>query len=338
MKVAIPTTVAPKGNRSVPAVNVRIPSAATVNTASAPPIKKPAPATTPLPYQDCITYLSPVYCGGEDRRDEFVFKYRKHNSTKRYLMVVNHHWNFTGALPFLRETLYEKFSELYPVDFDLVNMGPSFRGQAKMVCHSLRVGGEYSYYTLHRAYTFLKGYARYNGYFLINDDAFLDPFFLQNYDLQKSWHEPTRPFLWNERWSWNYLRNENGVMYPRAFREAIDEVIGTPALERRCQLRNANNQRRSLQDFFYVAAVDMPVWLQLADIFYKHRVFLEQAAPTINWCVSHNKIITCNHHNWPDVQTCVHLHPIKLGDQANQRTAMLRMTHQKMTAMPPMSW
>lgn len=339
-RIPSPTPSAKKviSTMATPTASIPTPLKDAKPTSGTIPSSTSAPSTQPLPYKECITFLSPEYCGDKDQRDEFVFKYRKHNSTTRYLIVVNHHWNFTNALRFMRDTLYEKFSELYPVDFDLMNMGPSFQGDFKMVSHSLRVGGEYSYYTLRRAYSFLKGYARYNGYFLINDDAFMDPFFLQDYDLRKSWHEPTLPYMWNQQWSWNYLKNEYGIPYPRAFREAIDEVIATPVLERRCQLKNPNNQRRSLQDFFYVAAVDMPVWLKLADIFYRHRVFLEQAAPTINWCLSHNSIINCNHHNWPKVKTCVHLHPIKLGQGSSQMIAMLRMTHKNMNVVPPMSW
>ncbi len=287
---------------------------------------------------NCLEFLSPEYCQGKDPRDEFVFKYRFNKSKKRYLIVVNHHWQFFNGVTFMRSKLYKRFNELYPIDFDLINMGPRFNETYRMVRHSLRVGGEYSYYTLAKAYAFLKGYAEYDGYFLINDDAFLDPHRLQEYDLTQSWHEPTRPYNWTLNWSWNHLQNENGVRYPIAFRNAINEVISNRSLEIRCQLVFPTNQRRSLQDFFYVTASDMPLFLQLVDIFFKHRVFLEQAAPTINWCLSHNEIVNCNHHNWPLVSTCVHLHPIKMGNPFNQNLAMQHIEGTNTLNVPAMSW
>lgn len=238
----------------------------------------------------------------------------------------------------MRNLMYKRFNELFPVDFDLINMGPCFNDTYRMVRHSLRIGGEYSYYTLAKAYSFLKGYSQYDGYFLINDDAFLDPRRLQEYDLSRSWHEPTLPFNWTRPWSWNSFKNENGTPYPIAFRNAINEVVSIRSLETRCKLAIPTNQRRSLQDFFYVTASDMPLFLQLVEIFYRHRVFLEQAAPTINWCLSHNEIVNCNHHHWPLVSTCVHLHPIKMGLVFNQNIIMQHIEGTNTINVPPMSW
>lgn len=287
---------------------------------------------------NCLEFLSPVYCQEKDPRNKFVFKYRFNKSKKRYLIVVNHHWSFYSSVSFINHKLYKRFNELYPFDFDLINMGPKFNDTLRVVNHSLRIGGEYSYYTLAKAYAFLKGYTEYDGYFLINDDAFLDPHRLREYDLRQSWHEPTRPYNWTFPWSWNYLRNEHFVPYPVAFRNAIREVTSVPSLESQCHLVLDVNQRRSLQDFFYVTASDMPVFLRLVDIFYKHRVFLEQAAATINWCLSHNEIVSCNHHNWPFVSKCVHLHPIKLGNSFNRNLAMQHIEGTNTRLVPPMSW
>lgn len=297
------------------------------------------PSTSWKKQFDCESFLSEEYCHGKnDVRGQFVFKYRFNQSKKRYLFVVNYHWDFFSTTTFIRNTLYKRINELFPIDFDVLCMGPIFDGKNKVVNHRLRIGGEYSFYSVVRAYQFLRGYYDYDGYFFINDDAFVDPIRLKEYDFTRSFHEPTRQYQWGQYWSWNVLKNELKVGYPQAFRTAIDEVRSIPELEGRCNLSDEINHRRGLQDFFFVVASDMPMFIKLADVFYKHRAFLEMAAPTINWCLSHQPIITCNHHNWPNVTTCAHLHPIKFGHPTLQTIAMLHINQVDTKRVVPMSW
>ena len=288
---------------------------------------------------NCTFFLSAEICKGEkDVRDQFVFKYRHNKSKKQYLFVVNYHWDGFKTTSFIRNTMYKRINEMFPVDFDVIAMGPVFSEQYKVVNHNLRIGGEYSFYSVARAYQFLSGLYSYDGYFFINDDAFVDPIRLQEYDFSRSFHEPTRLYEWGVYWSWNILKNELNVKYPVAFRAAIDEVIATPALEERCNLKDLNNHRRGLQDFFFVAESDMPLFVKLADVFYKHRAFLEMAAPTINWCLSHQAINSCNHHFWPNVTTCAHLHPVKFGHPTFQHIAMQHINQTNTHRVAPMGW
>ena len=288
---------------------------------------------------NCTFFLSAEICKGEkDVREEFVFKYRYNQSKKLYLFVVNYHWDGFKTTEFVRNTMYKRINEMFPVDFDVIIMGPVFSDEYKVVNHNLRIGGEYSFYSIVRAYQFLNGLYSYDGYFFINDDAFVDPIRLQKYDFSRSFHEPTRLYEWGAYWSWNLLKNEFGVKYPIAFRAAIDEVIATPALEKRCHLKDLNNHQRGLQDFFYVTNADMPLFVKLADVFYKHRAFLEMAAPTISWCLSHQYIDSCNHHFWPNVTTCAHLHPVKFGHPALQNIAMQHINQKNIHQVVPMGW
>lgn len=294
-----------------------------------------------VPFEyNCTLHFGEKECAKGDPRPNYVYKYHTHNTKEIYLIVINHHWNILAALPFFRNNYFRKFAELFNSDFDVVYLAPDPQPAFTVCAHGLRVGGEYSYYTLTVAYQLfhdLQSY-KYAGYFLMNDDAFLDPLYLNTYNLSESHHEPTRTYNPRTPWPWNSMKNMFGVPYPQALRDAVEEVVAIPALERVCRLSDPENTRRSLQDYFYVSKDDIALFVKLSSIFYKHRVFLEQAAPTINWCLSHNAIITCNHNFWKDVKTCVHLHPIKLGSLHQQGLAMDHITRRNITRVAVMSW
>ena len=294
-----------------------------------------------VPFEfNCTLHFGAKACKKGDPRSKFVYKYRKHNTKEIYLIVINHHWNIFAAIPFFRNTYFYQFAEMFKFDFDVVYLAPDAMPEFFICAHGLRIGGEYSYYTLTVAYQLFHDAQpyQYSGYFLMNDDAFLDPLYLNTYNLSESHHEPTRTYNPRVPWPWNSMKNMFRVPYPQALRDAVEEVIGIPALERVCNLSNPKNTRRSLQDYFYVSKDDIALFVKLSSIFYKHRVFLEQAAPTINWCLSHNAIITCNHNFWKNVETCVHLHPIKLGSLNQQMLAMDHITRRNITRVAVMSW
>ena len=59
---------------------------------------------------------------------------------------------------------------------------------------------------------------------------------------------------------------------------------------------------------------------------------------TIGWCISHSPIDTCNHHFWPNVTSCVYLHPVKLGEAFNQRLVMDHINRVNIKRVAPMGW
>lgn len=289
---------------------------------------------------NCSYYFTENECRKGDPRRSYVDRYHYANTTNIYLFVVNHHWDKFSGLNFFRAVYFPRFSRLFKYSFDVVYLAPHCFPEQRVCAHGLRVGGEYSYYTLSIGYQLFHGIQpyQYAGFFLLNDDGFLDPLYLNEYDLSKSHHEPTRKFNPKAVWSWSMMKNEHGTPYLKALVHAVNETISIPALENRCHLSDDQNIRRSLQDYFYVVREDIPLFLTLSSIFYKHRVFLEQAAPTINWCISKNVINTCNHHFWPNVTTCVHLHPVKLGHLSQQFLVMNHINRRDMTAKAAMSW
>ena len=257
-----------------------------------------------------------------------------------YLIVINFHWSLFGAVSFFRDTYFPRFSELFNSSFDVVYLAPSFEKNLSIVNHTLPKAGCYSYHTLAVAYK-LFGHVNaydYAGYFFLNDDGVLDPLHLNEYDLSHGWHEPTRVYDPNVYWSWNLLNNELNERYPAAFQRAVDQLELIPHIERRCKLSDFNNHRRGLQDFFYVPAKDIDLFCELSSVFYKYRTFLEVAAPTIGWCISHSPIDTCNHHFWPNVTSCVYLHPVKLGEAFNQRLVMDHINRVNIKRVAPMGW
>lgn len=302
--------------------------------------KKKSLRSKPWSRVECEKYFDKEECRKGDPRPRCIDHYHKNGSTPIYLIVVNHHWKLYGGLPFFRTEYFPRFHQLFNQSFDVVYFSPAFRKDLRVVNHTLEEGGAYSYHTLAVGYNVF-GHANpysYAGYFLLNDDAFLDPIYLNEYDLTHSLHEITRVYNPKEYWSWNLLKNEFKVSYPIAFYKAMEDIKLIPDLENRCHLANPQNHRRGLQDFFYVTDKDIDTFVRLSSIFYAHHAFLETAAPTINWCLSHRPINTCNHHFWPNVTTCVHFHPIKLYENSARSLVMNHINRKDIHKRIPMSW
>ena len=168
------------------------------------------PQDLKVPFKfNCFDHFSAAECSKGDPRSNYVFKYHTHHTKNIYLFVVNHHWNIFYALNFFQLVYFRKFAQLFKYDFDVVYLAPSPNPYGKVCSHGLRLGGEYSYYTLTIAYQLfhdLQPY-KYAGYFFMNDDAFLDPLYLNAYNLSESHHEPTRMYNWTRYWSWNLVKN-----------------------------------------------------------------------------------------------------------------------------------
>lgn len=290
------------------------------------------------------TYISPysIIQGINQNRNIPEKLYRfvstfKRNSNKHYLIVVNYHWNKYNNAVFLRSQVYKEFNKLFPYSFDLILLGPRENTILKVLNHGLKVGGEYSYYTLTIAYHMTKDIREYDGYFFVNDDAFIEPRRIQNYDLIYSFHEPTRQYSYNPKWIWDRKANENGLSFSDAFKNAID-MVNNSTYKTICNLSNPVNLRRALQDFFYISKKDIKSYVDLSEIFYKNRVFLEVAAPTINYCLSNQSIVTCNHHFWPNAENCVHYHPVKMSKPHIRELVMDYILNQNYTIIPEMKW
>ena len=243
--------------------------------------------------------------------------------TKIYgVCVVNYHWSMFASLSFLRDVFFPRFHQLFNYSFDVVYFAPSYRKSLRVVNNNLPTAGYYSYYSLSLAYQVFGRANEYDyaGFFLMNDDGFIDPLHLNMISLNESFSEPSEEYSVNKTqwWLWNNKNNSYGVTFKDAYYSTIDEIKHS-RLESKCMLREPINHRRGFYDFAFITGRDIALYYELSLVFFKHRVFLELAGPTINWCLSHKMIDSCNHRFWKTVRTCVHLHPVKLTDKANEQ-------------------
>ena len=93
-----------------------------------------------------------------------------------------------------------------------------------------------------------------------------------------------------------------------------------------------------MADFFYLVATDMPAYYEMIFVMKKHRVFLEMATPTVNWCLTRNKVENCNHGPMKNRRKCVHMHPVKLRQEGMKEFMMQRLHHLNLDRAPPRMW
>lgn len=262
--------------------------------------------------------------------DDYLTRFRNHqHTTKRnlvdyekkdvYLFVVNFHFsNYSSAL-FIRRVIYSLFALSYPYDFDLLLLGPVTDKSNLVYGNGLPELGYYSYHSLTVAVKMFPaqcGYI-YAGYFQVNDDSCLQPFFLgkepHNQPMAETWSN------WNTKilWVWNKKRNMNNILYSKAFLDAVNEVDRTISLKSLCKF-NKSTLRKGWGDFFYVPSSKIYSFLKLEMVFFTHKVFLENAIPFIMNCLNANIIKNCNHGNMPGREYCVHLHLVKFS-RINER-------------------
>lgn len=225
------------------------------------------------------------------------------------------------------------------IDFDVVILGPWEDKKLAVLPNGVPVHGHLSYHSLWVAYHQLcvVESCNYFGFLFMNDDSYIDPRYLLTYDLKYSWTEGSRPMQFDKRWQWYMKKNDRGVLYKDAFANAMKELKKTQ-WNQQCQFGDGTNQRRGFADFFYLVAKDMPAYYEMMYVMKKHRVFLEMAAPTVNWCLTHRTIDNCNHGRMKNRRTCVHMHPVKLRQEGMKEFMMNRLYHLNLDRAPPRMW
>ena len=269
--------------------------------------------------------------------EKYIHHYRiPGNETKGvFLFVVNFHFHAYEKADFIVNEYFVEFRKRYIMDFDVILLGPGGDSQRGVISNGLPELGFYSYHTLTVAYEQLciKEKCFYKGFFLINDDSYIDPLLLSTYDLTKSWSEPSLVVNYKVRWHWSH-RNVHGKTYIVSYENAIKELLETN-YAKDCRLRNYHNLRRGYSDAFYIVAKDMPKWHKMMLVMKKHYVFLELAVPTVNWCLTKKEFIDCNHGKMLERYTCVHMHPVKYRQPNMTNFALLRLDHLNMDDTPP---
>ena len=168
----------------------------------------------------------------------------------------------------------------------------------------------------------------------MNDDSYIDPQFLNSYNLSQSWNEKYTEYNpRKQRWGWYKARNANGITFRQAYDKAIS-ILSKSSFGKACKFEKYYNQKRGFADAFYLTAQQVELYNKLIMVMYEQRVFLEMASPTVMWCLTYNMFDDCNHGKMKNRKTCVHLHPVKYRQGNNKKFAMMRLDHLNLGVVP----
>lgn len=258
-----------------------------------------------------------------------------------YLFIVNFHWSKYKQVPFIRKEYFKKFSTYFNADFDVVITGPKGDIKNRVIGNRLPQGGFYSYYSMPFIYHLLceERSCKYNGFFLMNDDSYIDAQFLNKYNLTRSWSEPSSIYdpVKYRKWAWPFAKNVHGVPFKTAYNEAVKEME-EKGIGKICKFNEGKNRRRGFADAFYLTAKDVKLYNEIALVMFNHKVFLEMASPTAMYCVSHSFFNNCNHRPMRNRNTCVHMHPVKYRLPKMKEYSLKRLDHKNLKSLPTLSY
>lgn len=203
----------------------------------------------------------------------------KRNNLRDILLLIVYHYPFYESFPVLEEFYSQAFT-------NITVCGISKPKEDYPFIHVNLHKGYYSYECLGQA---IRLYPHFKGYLFTNDDMIVNWWVLQKLDFKKLWinkdkrsriADPLKPLPTNA-WSWweNSLQNCS---------QAINELFQHPGMFNKSLstfLRNNNGSKlceSKWADFFYVPGGQLAFQFQtMSAVFFKHKVFLEIAVPTI---------------------------------------------------------
>lgn len=352
----VPSNPLPQPSPDVSRTTVR-PTPSSSPDATHPPSRPTPPSspTTPTPNQPTSqptpSIANPHYTSTLSQKpsidrnssswEPFIRRYRLYQTATatKLLFVVNYHEAKYQAVPFIESEYFPIFRRRFLVDFDVLFVGPRGDARLKVLSNGLPPLGYYSYHSLSFVYHHLcvEEECSYYGFVLMNDDSYLDPLFLTGYDLTQSWTEPSSQMHFTEHWRWFAWKNAKGRTFQQAFVDAVEELKNTEE-GKKCHFERPENWRRGFADFFYITQKDMKAFYPMITVMKKHWVFLEMAAPTVNYCITHNFVVNCNHRGMKNRRTCVHMHPVKYRQPGMKEFALNRLYHKNLDSSPPQRW
>ena len=193
-----------------------------------------------------------------------TIKLFKHKSTKakyeNILLIINYNYEF---LTKLNDYMLKLYHEYFP---NLIFVYPEFieDNQTYVSCPESH-RGYYSYMCIKRVY---KKYPNYKGYLFLMDDNFLKVWELENLDFSIPWsyHFFVRSSEF-ERLS--YLRSKKLLDIHLDWRRNYTKYLGSYIVA------------YAVSDIYYLPQEDIGRFCEMVDVFYKRKVFLESAVPTI---------------------------------------------------------
>ena len=320
-------------NSSSTSPSVLTPSAVPTSTL----IKSPSPSLAPRSLRRSHKSAGSVH-NRTSAWEHFIFRYRRADQPTPtiFLFVVNFHEPRYSPVKFLSTQFFPLFRNRFLFDFDVVFMGPWEDRHLRVVGNGLPIHGHYSYYSLSLAYHQLcmVEYCHYDSFVFMNDDSYVDPIFLLSYPLDMSLIEPSKAVSLSERWIWYKKKNIKNVPNAVALGNAIEVLKNDPKWSK-CQFSKPASKRRGFADFFVISKNDIQDYYEMSSVMIHHYVFLELAAPTINYCLTKKFIDDCNHGRMKNRRTCVHMHPVKYRLEGSETLALNRMLRKNMDAAPP---
>lgn len=274
----------------------------------------------------------------------FLRQYRNHvlleqfqdPSNSTFLFIVNYHFSKYGSYSFLEKEYFPRFATLFPYDFDVVYIGPTYSPFHRIFQNTYSTHGKYSYHSFRIALDLFprsEGFV-YRSYVFMNDDSYVDPLFLSTYDLDRSWGEGGTPLRRDSPDDWHTELNLRGIPFSQAYMEALDELSGDPMINDRCHMDRPFHHVKGWGDFFIVSKGDLDLFLRMEEVMIKHQVFLEYAVANIIFCLNSEILIDCNHKYMENRTRCVHIHPVKYSQEAMREYGIKRLQHKNMYEVP----
>lgn len=234
-------------------------------------------------------------------------------SGHRILMVVNYHWSNYSSLDFVQNVYIPFFRKNYNHQVDVVIYGPDADGIVKS--NYLNQNGFYSYQTLTVAYR--ESPKIYDGYMLINDDCFVNPFFFNHHNLSQILVQKNQLLLYKQRWFWARTLNDRNISFWNAavstMRAACSQKRYPMCKELRKRRDRAISLRKGWSDFFYYPKELMEEYVKFGDMCYANRSFLEICMPTFAANYDYYVLPMCSKLTKKNFLRCGNVHPIKYG-------------------------
>ncbi|HSW74034.1 MAG TPA: hypothetical protein VLG71_02670 [Candidatus Limnocylindria bacterium] len=195
------------------------------------------------------------------------------------LLVINYNWAHYQSIPLLKKIYQNYFA-------NIVFYGPR---QSRDVTGCSHDDGYISYVCVADA---MKRYPQYQGYLFLMDDCILAARKVMDLDQSKIWM-PEIPFLsatrgnffnvthqakasswgwWHSKWGWQAMEKAYNEL-PELYKKNLNKNIGKSQV------------MASYSDVLYIPGCYREQFIELAEIFGKHRVFLEMAFPTMLSCL-----------------------------------------------------
>ena len=242
---------------------------------------------------------------------KLIKHYTIKNKYNDILLVINYNYEFLIKLnSFIKELYQEYFPNIV---FIYPNSTYTDNDNKVIICNE-SYRGYYSYYCIQKVYD---KYPNMKGYLFAMDDIFIKVWELENYDFDIPWIL-TIYVTKTKNWPKSNDREEKMLNKNKKWKKNLRKFY------------NSDIIGHGISDFFYLPNYFVKDYMIVAKEFYKYRVFLELAVPSIYGILLKKRyqfihfsgLWEENRKNWLQYLRNAHrqtvIHPIKFSDINNQ--------------------